>query len=300
MNENTNLNIYILSRYFWDFAFENPVKIKPIHCSIYFFAVEHCNRLGWKKNFGLPTSMVIEAIGVKSYSVYKSAFDDLVSFGFFEIIQYSKNQYSSNVIALKENDKADDKANSKALDKALIKHVTKQCESTVQSIDSIIIQLTRDKEQLTNKQLIALRKICEFNKDENQDEEKQIISCFSFDEFWKAYAKFVGKIDCGKLYLKIKEPERLLIKNHLPIYLASVNNKKYQMHPLKYLKGKYWNDIEESELEPKNLTIEHFNTEWKELVNSSISDADLKIKANELKVKYKDVFEKSKNAKQNY
>ena len=57
---------------------------------------------------------------------------------------------------------------------------------------------------------------------------------------------------------------------------------------------------EYEELEPKNLTIEHFNTEWRELVNSSISDADLKIKANELKVKYKDVLEKSKNAKQNY
>ena len=118
------MDIYKLTRDFWDFAFENTGKIKPIHVSIYFFALEHCNRLGWKKNFGLPTSMVLEAISVKSYSVYKSAFDDLVNFGLFEVIQYSKNQYSSNIIALKENNKANMKANTKALDKALIKHNT--------------------------------------------------------------------------------------------------------------------------------------------------------------------------------
>lgn len=131
---------YELSRNFWDFSFENTGKIKPVHVAIYFFAIEHCNRLGWKKNFGLPTSMVLEAISVKSYSVYKSSFDDLVDFGFFEVIQYSKNQYSSNIIALKENCKANLKANTKALDKAISKHCSKhqskQCESMV-SIDKL-------------------------------------------------------------------------------------------------------------------------------------------------------------------
>ena len=43
------LNVYDLSRNFWDFAFENPSKIKPTHCALYFFAIEHCNRLGWKR-----------------------------------------------------------------------------------------------------------------------------------------------------------------------------------------------------------------------------------------------------------
>jgi len=130
MNELTG---YALSKFFWDFAFENTGKIKPIHIALYFFAIEHCNRLGWKKQFGLPTSMVLEAITVKSYSVYKSAFDDLVEYGFFEVVQYSKNQYSSNIIALKENSKA----NSKALSKALSKHASKQGQSTTQSTVSI-------------------------------------------------------------------------------------------------------------------------------------------------------------------
>ena len=64
------MNSYELSRKFWDFAFENPDRIKPIHAAIYFFAIEHCNRLGWKEKFGLPSQMVMEAIGVKNWRTY--------------------------------------------------------------------------------------------------------------------------------------------------------------------------------------------------------------------------------------
>lgn len=132
------MNIFDLNRSFWDFAFNNPEKIKPNHCAIYYFALEHCNRLGWKKKFGFPTSMVLEATGIKSYSVFKKTFDELVVFGFFEVIEYSKNQYSSNIIALKENNKALDKA----LDKAFTKHLSKQKGSSSESIDSIDKQYT--------------------------------------------------------------------------------------------------------------------------------------------------------------
>ena len=131
------MNIYDLSRNFFNFSFENPEKIKPNHIAIYFFAVEHCNRLGWKQKFGFPTSMVLEATGIKSYSVYKKTFDELVEYNFFTVIEYSKNQYSSNIIALKENYKS----NIKALDKALIKHTSKHKQCTCQRTDSINIQL---------------------------------------------------------------------------------------------------------------------------------------------------------------
>ena len=65
------MNSYELSRDWFDFAFSNPEKIKPTHASIYFFAIEHCNRLGWKKNFGFPSQMVMESIGVKNWRTYK-------------------------------------------------------------------------------------------------------------------------------------------------------------------------------------------------------------------------------------
>src|SRR5690606_763062 len=131
-----------LSRKFVDFSFENPSKVKPNHYALYFFAIEHCNRLGWKKEFGLPTTMTMEAIGIKSYNTYSKTFNDLVHFGFFNLIEKSTNQYSANIIALSNFNKALDKA----LDKAFIKHASKQSESTHQSIDSI------DKQQ-TNKQI---------------------------------------------------------------------------------------------------------------------------------------------------
>lgn len=139
------MDIFKLYRYFWDYSFKNPEKLKPNDIAIYSFAIEHCNRLGWKEKFGFPTSMVMEAVGIKSYSVYKKHFDNLINLGFFEIIEYSKNQYSSNIIALKENNKALDKA----LDKALIKHSTKQSKSTIQSTDSINKQINNE----TNKQI---------------------------------------------------------------------------------------------------------------------------------------------------
>ena len=126
-------DIYTLYRNFWNFAFANPEKIKPTHVAIFSFAIEHCNRLGWKQKFGLPTSMAMEAIGVCSYNTYSKAFNELVEFGFITLIEKSRNQYSSNIIALSKFTKAD----TKALDKALLMHGRKQVQSTDESTDSI-------------------------------------------------------------------------------------------------------------------------------------------------------------------
>lgn len=161
---------YELSRGFWDFAFENTSRVNPNHSAMYFFAIEHCNRLGWKKEFGFPASMVIDAMGIKSYNLYKKTFDDLVEFGFFKVLQYSKNQYSSNIIALISNDKAQ----TKALDKASINHESKQHQSTYQSIDSIIKQI--NSKQLTLKQVNELQKAIDLYFDKNFNFEKSLIN----------------------------------------------------------------------------------------------------------------------------
>lgn len=132
------MNSYELSRNFCEWAFNNPERIKPIHYAIYFFAIEHCNRLGWKDKFGLPSQMVMEAIGVKNWKTYSNGLKDLIDFEFIEMIETSKNQYSSNIIAIVKNTKA----HTKALDKALSKHSTKHCQSTYQSTVSINKQET--------------------------------------------------------------------------------------------------------------------------------------------------------------
>lgn len=121
------MNAYDLSRGFIDYSFENPTNIKPNHYALYFFAIEHCNRLGWKREFGLPTTMTMEATGIRSYNTYKKTFDELERFGFFIVKERSKNQYSSNIIELSKFDKA----LNKALDKALIKHTTKQSDKKI-------------------------------------------------------------------------------------------------------------------------------------------------------------------------
>lgn len=139
---------YDLSRNFWDWSFSNPEKIKPIHSAIYFFAVEHCNRLGWKDKFGFPSQMVMEAIGVKNWRTYSAGLKDLVGFGFIKMVETSKNQYSSNIIAIVNFTKA----HTKALDKALSKHHTKHSRGTV----SINKQLNKEPEN--NKQIFNFRK----------------------------------------------------------------------------------------------------------------------------------------------
>lgn len=127
------MNGYELSRNWFDWCFENPEKINPNHTAIYFFAIEHCNRMGWKNKFGFPSQMTMDALGIKKHQTYIKYFRDLVDWGFIILIQESKNQYSANIISLNN---AMTK-NGKALDKALIKHAAKQTESIGQSNSSI-------------------------------------------------------------------------------------------------------------------------------------------------------------------
>ena len=133
-----DFDIYSLTRNFFDWSFENPEKINTNHVALYYFILEHSNRLGWKEKFGLPTGMAMEAIGIKNYKTYGKTFSELVEFGFVKLIEKSKNQYSSNVIALVKNTKA----HTKALTKASLKHIPKQSSSTAHSSVSILIPST--------------------------------------------------------------------------------------------------------------------------------------------------------------
>lgn len=137
------MNTFELSRNFWNWAFENPEKINTNHAAIFFFAIEHCNRLGGKEKFGLPSIMTMEAIGIKKHQTYSKYFNELIDFGFIKLIQKSTNQYSANIISLVYASPKKDKA----LDKAFVKHRTKQTESTRQSKDNIDKQLNKEKRE---------------------------------------------------------------------------------------------------------------------------------------------------------
>lgn len=119
--KNSEFTGYKLTRTWFDFKFENPGKIKASHTELYFYIIDLWNRLGQKEKFGLPTAVTMECLGIGSYNTYKRNLNDLIDFGFILLIQESKNQHQSKVIALSKFDKATDKA----LDKAHIKATDK-------------------------------------------------------------------------------------------------------------------------------------------------------------------------------
>ena len=216
----SELNSYELSRAWFNYCFDNPEKIKPIHTAIYMFSIEHCNRLGWKEKFGFPSNMVMEAIGVKNWRTYSKALNDLVKWKFILMIETSKNQYSSNIIAIVKNTKA----HTKALDKALLKHLQKQGTKQGQSTVSIDKQETKNKEQLNKEQ--------------------------EFDEFWDLYDKKINPTKCKPKFLKLSDKDRKLIMEYIPKYKLSQPEKKFRKDPLTFLNNYGWLDEIISSQEP--------------------------------------------------
>ncbi len=129
------MNGYEFSRRWFDWAFENTERVKPVHSALYFFIIEHCNRLGWKESFGLPSLYAMSAIGVKSHNTYISALNDLIEFGFIILKEKSKNQFTANIIALSKfdipNDGALDRASANARSKFDITNLPTQLDTQI-------------------------------------------------------------------------------------------------------------------------------------------------------------------------
>lgn len=88
----------------------------------------------------------------------------------------------------------------------------------------------------------------EKNKEEGVLELELFDSVLPFPDYWDMYDYKKGREDCEKIYSKISESDRAVIKETLPKYIASTPDKTYRLKPLKYLKTKAWND----EIIPRN------------------------------------------------
>lgn len=155
--------------------------------------------------------MAKEAIGIKSYTTYIKTLNDLVRWEFVLMVQKSKNQYSANIIALPDFNKAD----AKALDKAFIKHLSKQSESTYQSIGSI------DKQETIQ-----------------QDNKKQNVL---FGDFWNLYDKKIG--DTFKLevyWFGLDNATKHLIMDWVARYKKFEPDAKFRVNVQKFFEEKYW------------------------------------------------------------
>lgn len=123
------MNGYELSRDWFNFRFENPSTVRAVHTELYLYLVDQWNRLGQKKEIGLPTRFTMESLGIGSYNTYKKTLDDLVYWKFVKIVKDSANQHQSKVVAISKNDKASDKALDKATAKARDKATDKPSDT---------------------------------------------------------------------------------------------------------------------------------------------------------------------------
>ena len=229
------LNSYQLSRTFFDWCFENPEKISPTHIAMYFFIIEHCNRLGWKEKFGLPTVMVKDAIGIRNFRTYANTLNDLVEWGFIIMIEKSKNQYSSNIIAIVADAKAHTKAPAKALDKATQKHIQKQSNSIVSINKQETIEQETIKHITYNKVvdeiLISLKDLFDENyltSDKTKVMFDKLLKKYSKDEilkatFWARNDDFWKTNFCSPVKLEKKNKEDV---TYIDVFLAKAGNYK--------------------------------------------------------------------------
>ena len=93
---------------------------------------------------------------------------------------------------------------------------------------------------------ISTQKEIERENEIKKKKEKEIN--ITFDEFWLNYkGKKQERVKCCDKWNKLKDSDRELIMQHLPIYEKEVSDIKYLKHTLNYLNSKIWLDIKETE-----------------------------------------------------
>jgi len=75
----------------------------------------------------------------------------------------------------------------------------------------------------------------------------------SFEIFWSAYDKKVGKDKCITKWALISATDQLLIMNHVHRFVAKARNRQFRPNPLSYLNGKMWLDQEIKDEETTQL-----------------------------------------------
>lgn len=111
MNQN-QFNGYYITRTWFLWCAYNSEKIRPIHTAIYLYAVDTCNKLGWREKFGFPTDSVMEILGIGNWRTYSKALNELIDFGFIQLIRKSPNRHVSALISIVRSTELDAELNT--------------------------------------------------------------------------------------------------------------------------------------------------------------------------------------------
>lgn len=94
------MNSYILTRRWFDFAFENPEKVTIAQTALFMWLIELNNRKGWVLNYQFNTSDACGAIGARDSKTVWKALNELNSFGFVEIVYKSTHRHKASIVSI--------------------------------------------------------------------------------------------------------------------------------------------------------------------------------------------------------
>lgn len=224
------MNWYELSRSIFDYAFEHK-ECGVYHISIYLWIVELNNRMGWKKEFWVPSHDTCDWLSIWNKNTYLSAIKDLEKWGFIRIVKESKNQFSATIVTICRI--KSDTATTTALDTALIQQSTRHWYA----IDTIDKQRNKETKKQENNTLV----------------DKSTIQIW-FDNFYSLYPKKINRKDAGLKYaIALKKWATIEIiekglKRSLYFWNSENTEKKFIPAPDVWLNKEKWNDEIKSEV----------------------------------------------------
>jgi TFIIF-interacting CTD phosphatase-like protein len=88
--------------------------------------------------------------------------------------------------------------------------------------------------QIANGEAVLKRKL----KEEKKSEKEEVVDNSNFEECWKLYRRKGSKKKSLEQWLKLTPEEQEQVLNHIPAYVESVSDVKYQKDFCRYLRDK--------------------------------------------------------------
>ena len=88
--------------------------------------------------------------------------------------------------------------------------------------------------QIMNGEAVLKRKL----KEEKKSEKEEVVDNTNFEECWKLYRRKGSKKKSLEQWLKLTPEEQEQVLNHIPAYVESVSDVKYQKDFCRYLRDK--------------------------------------------------------------